>query len=160
MMDMNELPTAMANNNNIYLFYLCPAVPRKLLIDRFESTPEPDEPLPFDDNELDQEEELYDEDQFYKESDISPGPAPKLQSDLSKKPQQRSDNDPLYTPTVSSSISPPQHARDDSPLEGEFLLYLFFFLWMWKGALSVLSLCKLRFLFCLASFPAMDSHFN
>lgn len=93
-------------------------MPRKLLIERFESTPEPDEPLPFDDNEQqEQDEEIYDEDQFYKESDISPGPAPKLQSDLSKKPQQRFD-DPIY-PSVSSSISPPQHARDDSPLEGE-----------------------------------------
>ena len=90
------------------------------MIDRFESKPEPDEPLPYDDNEVDQEEELYDEDQFYKESDMSPGPAPKLQSDLSKKSQQRTDNDPVFTPTVSSSISPPQHARDDSPIEGKF----------------------------------------
>jgi hypothetical protein len=91
-------------------------VPRKVLIDRFESTPEPDEPLQIDDLEPEQEE-LYDEDQFYKESDISPGPAPKLQGDIEKK-LQRFDG-PVYT--VTSSVSPPQRTRDDSTLEGTFL---------------------------------------
>lgn len=88
-----------------------------MLIDRFESTPEPDEPLQLDDLELEQED-LYDEDQFYKESDMSPGPAPKLQGDIAKKPQQF--DGPIYT--VTSSVGPPQRARDDSSLEGEFLL--------------------------------------
>lgn len=89
-------------------------VPRKVLIDRFESTPEPDEPLQFDDIEIEQEE-LYDEDQFYKESDISPGPAPKLQGDLTKK------NHRVETTAfiATSSISPPQRNRDDSSLQGE-----------------------------------------
>lgn len=99
------------------MFIFPQTVPRKVLIDRFESTPEPDEPLQLDDLELEQED-LYDEDQFYKESDMSPGPAPKLQGDLAKKPQQF--DGPIYTFT--SSISPPQRARDDSSLEGEFLL--------------------------------------
>lgn len=97
--------------------FLSSAVPRKVLIDRFESTPEPDEPLQIDDLEPEQEE-LYDEDQFYKESDISPGPAPKLQGDLAKKPQTF---DGSATFTVTSSVGPPQRARDDSSLEGEFL---------------------------------------
>lgn len=92
------------------------------MIDRFESTPEPDEPLPFDeDNELEQEE-IYDEEQFYKESE-SPGPAPKLQSDLSKKPQ-RIDLDVLSTVASTSSLTPPQPARDDSPLGGKCLIIL------------------------------------
>lgn len=68
-----------------------------------------------DDLELEtSDDELYDEDQFYKESDISPGPAPKLQGDLSKKPQRY--DVPVYTAT--SSVAPPQRTRDDSALEG------------------------------------------
>ncbi|KAG5679929.1 hypothetical protein PVAND_009465 [Polypedilum vanderplanki] len=113
-------------DSRMYLKVIYTCLPRRLLIDRFDSTPEPDEPLPFDqDNELEQEEELYDEDQFYKESDISPGPAPKLQGDISKKPQQqqRPDSTPTY-PSISSSLSPPQHAKgDDSPLEDRFRHY-------------------------------------
>lgn len=93
-------------------------VPRKVLIDRFESTPEPDEPLQIDDIEPEQEE-LYDEDQFYKESDISPGPAPKLQGDLAKKPVTSFDG-PVFT--VTSSVGPPQKSRDEAGLEGEFSL--------------------------------------
>lgn len=91
-----------------------------MLIDRFESTPETDEPLQIDDVEPEQEE-LYDEDQFYKESDISPGPAPKLQGDLAKKPE-RFDG-PVYT--VTSSVSPPQRTRDESNLEGKLWQQLF-----------------------------------
>lgn len=89
-------------------------VPRKVLIDRFESTPESDEPLQMEDVEPETDEEVYDEDQFYKESDISPGPAPKLQGDISKK-SERFDN-PVYA--VTSSVGPPQRTRDDSSLEG------------------------------------------
>lgn len=105
-------PVAANAFNNVTLVSF--AVPRKVLIDRFESTPESDEPLQMDDLELETDEELYDEDQFYKESDMSPGPAPKLQGDLAKKPQ-RFDS-PVYT--VTSSVSPPQRTRDDSSLEG------------------------------------------
>lgn len=97
-------------------------MPRKILIDRFESNPEADEPLPFDDdNELEQEE-IYDEEQFYKESE-SPGPAPKLQGDLSKKPQ-RVDSDVPST-VSSSSLTPPQPAKDESPLNGKCLIIIF-----------------------------------
>jgi hypothetical protein len=92
--------------------FLCSSVPRKLFIDRFESAPETDEPLPFDDNEQELDE-VYDEDQFYKESD----PAPKLQSDLSQKPQKY---DTQSVSMVSSSISPPQHAHDESSINGMY----------------------------------------
>lgn len=88
-------------------------VPRKVLIDRFESTPEPDEPLQFDELEPEQDE-LYDDDQFYKETDI--GPAPKLQGDPSKKTLKTLEG-PIYS--VTSSIGPPQRNRDDTSLEGE-----------------------------------------
>ncbi|XP_070496023.1 protein eva-1-like [Chironomus tepperi] len=135
-------------DSRMYLKVIYTCLPRRLLIDRFESTPEPDEPLPYDDNEVDQEEELYDEDQFYKESDISPGPAPKLQSDLSKKPQQRPDNDPVFTPTVSSSISPPQHARDDSPIEeNQERLYLLLIISVTSGVLLCLLIVIARWIF-------------
>jgi hypothetical protein len=103
--------------------FLLLTVPRKVLIDRFESTPEPDEPLQFDDLEIEQEE-LYDEDQFYKEQDISPGPAPKLQGDLVKKNHR--EETPVYT--VTSSVSPPQRNRDDSSLQGE---------WQWRKIISI-----------------------
>lgn len=99
---------------NITFIFLLSTVPRKVLIDRFESTPEPDEPLQIDDLEPEQDE-LYDEDQFYKESDISPGPAPKLQGDIAKKPQRF---DGTVFP-VTSSVGPPLRTRDDSSLEGE-----------------------------------------
>lgn len=109
----------MCINSALFSFF---AVPRKILIDRFESNPEADEPLPFDDdNELEQEE-IYDEEQFYKESE-SPGPAPKLQGDLSKKPQ-RVDSDVPST-VSSSSLTPPQPAKDESPLNGKCLIIFF-----------------------------------
>jgi hypothetical protein len=91
-------------------------VPRKILIDRFESTPEPDEPLPFDDENEPEQEDIYDEDQLYN-VDNPPGPAPKLQSDLSKKPHRVDPTAEIHSD--SSSISPPQPARDESPLEGK-----------------------------------------
>ncbi|XP_075147091.1 uncharacterized protein LOC142221302 isoform X2 [Haematobia irritans] len=51
-------------------------IPRKVLKDRYETAPEPDEPQQ---SELDlDQDELYDEDQFYKEGEAIP-PAPKLQ---------------------------------------------------------------------------------
>lgn len=87
------------------------------MIDRFESTPETDEPLPYEDeNELEQED-IYDEDQLYN-VDNPPGPAPKLQGDLSKKPQRIDPTSDVHS-AISSSISPPQTARDESTLEGE-----------------------------------------
>lgn len=86
------------------------------MIDRFDSTPEPDEPLHNDELDLEPEEELYDEDQFYKEQDISPGPAPKLQGDLSKRPSSFD----IPSTVVSTSVSPPQRTKDESAIEGNF----------------------------------------
>lgn len=97
------------------------------MIDRFDSTPEPDEPLQNDELDPEPEEEIYDEDQFYKESDISPGPAPKLQGDLSKRPQ-ISD---VPNVTVASSVGPPQRAKDETILEGNFENWKFTNLFMW-----------------------------
>lgn len=88
------------------------------MIDRFESTPETDEPLPFDDENDVEQEDIYDEDQLYN-VDNPPGPAPKLQGDLSKKPQRIDPTSDVHSAVSSSSISPPQPARDESPLEGE-----------------------------------------
>lgn len=81
-------------------------MPRKVLREIFESTNEPDEPLRNDLEDSD-DDNLYEDDQFYKESEAIP-PAPK---------QQR----PSEIPSVisSSSIGPPLRARDDSStLEG------------------------------------------
>jgi hypothetical protein len=105
----------LTDRHTIQSFFSVIAVPRKVLIDRFDSTPEPDEPLHNDELDPEPEEEIYDEDQFYKEQDISPGPAPKLQGDLSKRPQTFD----VPTVTVSSSVSPPQHAKDESIFEGK-----------------------------------------
>ncbi|XP_073848291.1 uncharacterized protein isoform X1 [Musca autumnalis] len=59
---------------HLKVVYTC--IPRKVLKDRYETAPEPDEPQQ---SELDlDQDELYDEDQFYKEGEAIP-PAPKLQ---------------------------------------------------------------------------------
>lgn len=89
------------------------------MIDRFESTPELDEPLPYEDENEFEHDDIYDEDQLYN-VDNPPGPAPKLQGDLSKKPQRIDPTSDVHN-VISSSISPPQPARDESPLEGEYL---------------------------------------
>ncbi|CAO1411368.1 unnamed protein product, partial [Diamesa tonsa] len=121
--DQNTFGKPCRPESRMYLKVVYTCVPRKVLIDRYESTPEADEPLQSD---LEQDQvDLYDDDQFYKESDlIPPGPAPKLQGDLVKK-QQRPQDGPIYTYT--SSISPPLRARDESTLEEnqeKFYLYL------------------------------------
>ena len=91
------------------------SVPRKVLIDRYESTPEADEPLQTD-IEQDQDD-LYDDDQFYKESEAIP-PAPKLQGDLASK-DRPSDIIPSIITVQSSSVRPPLRNRDDSSLDGK-----------------------------------------
>lgn len=86
-------------------------MPRKVLKDRFEAAPEPDEPLQSD-LEQDQDE-LYDEDQFFRESDAAPpGPAPKLQGGPTNG---RVSDVPGYVGTSSSSstpASPPRSIHD------------------------------------------------
>lgn len=56
-------------------------VPRKVLKDRYDTAPEPDEPQQID-LEQDQDD-LYDDDQFYRENEAIP-PAPKLQGGPNK----------------------------------------------------------------------------
>jgi len=84
-------------------------VPRKVLKDRYESPAELDEPQQ---TEVDpDQDDLYDENQFYRESEAIP-PAPKLQGGLSG---------PSDSPdTVQSSVVPPTRSKSDSNLEGIF----------------------------------------
>lgn len=75
-----------------------------MLKDRFEAAPEPDEPLQSD---LEQDhDDLYDEDQFFRESDgVPPGPAPKLQGGPANN---RVSDIPSY---VAASSTPPVPLR-------------------------------------------------
>lgn len=93
-------------------------VPRKVLKDVYDSATEQDEP---DQMELDgnmDPDELYDDDQFYRENEAIP-PAPKLQGDLSRP---RGTIPPTsYTIPASSvptTVEPPYQRRDDN-LEGK-----------------------------------------
>lgn len=91
-------------------------VPKKVLKDRFDTPPEPDEPHQ---NDVDHDhDELYDDDQFYKEPEAIP-PEPKLQGDLAK--ERGSDIIPSIITVQSSSVRPPLRNRDDSLLEGEWM---------------------------------------
>lgn len=90
-------------------------MPKKVLKDRFDTPPEPDEPQQ---NDIDHDhDELYDDDQFYKEPEAIP-PEPKLQGDLAK--DRSSDLIPAIVSHQASSPRPPMRNRDDSSLlEGE-----------------------------------------
>lgn len=96
--------------------YVLFSVPRKVLKDRFDYSNEPDEPQHVD-PDLNQDD-LYDEDQFYRESEAIP-PAPKLHRELSK-PVSGQVEFPTIEPAL-SSVNPPQRARDGNHhLEGKF----------------------------------------
>lgn len=91
------------------------AVPKKVLKDRFDTPPEPDEPHQ---NDVDHDhDELYDDDQFYKEPEAIP-PETRLQGDLAK--GRDVDIIPSIITVQSSSVRPPLRNRDDSSLEGEW----------------------------------------
>lgn len=98
-----------------FFFHVPPRlVPKKVLKDRFDTPPEPDEPHQ---NDVDHDhDELYDDDQFYKEPEAIP-PEPKLQGDLAK--ERAADIIPSIITVQSSSVRPPLRNRDDSSLEGE-----------------------------------------
>jgi hypothetical protein len=90
-------------------------VPKKVLKDRYDTPPEPDEPQQ---NDIEHDhDELYDDDQFYKEPEAIP-PEPKLQGDLAK--DRAIDTIPAIL-NVPSSVKPPMRNRDDSTLEGKCL---------------------------------------
>lgn len=92
-----------------------------MLKDRFDTPPEPDEPQQKDmDHDHD---ELYDDDQFFKEPEAVP-PEPKLQGDLAK--ERSNDLIPAIISHQASSPRPPMmRNRDDSTLEGLIYYYVF-----------------------------------
>ncbi|XP_055852523.1 protein eva-1-like [Episyrphus balteatus] len=105
----------------MYLKVVYTCIPRKVLKDRYETEPESDEPQQ---TELDlDQDELYDEDQFYKESEAIP-PAPKLQGAIPN-PAFPFDFSGDMIPT--STLMPPLLSRNDNSLEEnqeQFYLYL------------------------------------
>lgn len=88
------------------------SVPRKVLKDQFDASVEPDEPQQIDMDP--NQDDLYDEDQFYRESEAIP-PAPKLHRELATSDMPTSISEP------SSSVNPPLRSRDSNQLEGEFV---------------------------------------
>lgn len=91
-----------------------PPVPRKVLKDRYETGAEADEPQQTD-LDLDQDE-LYDEDQFYKESEAIP-PAPKLQGANVGRSFDFDTNS--VGEEATSTLLPPLLSRNDGSLEGK-----------------------------------------
>lgn len=80
-----------------------------MLKDQFDASVELDEPQQID---MDQnQDDLYDEDQFYRESEAIP-PAPKLHRELA------TSDTPTSISDVSTSMNPPLRSRDSSQLEG------------------------------------------
>ncbi|XP_035899114.1 protein eva-1-like isoform X2 [Anopheles stephensi] len=103
-------------DSRMYLKVVYTCVPRKVLKDRFEAAPEPDEPLQSD-LEQDQDE-LYDEDQFFRESDAAPpGPAPKLQGGPTNG---RVSDVPVYVGTSSSTPAVPPRSIHDIMDDSDF----------------------------------------
>lgn len=87
------------------------SVPRKVLKDQFDASIEPDEPQQIDMEQ--NQDDLYDEDQFYRESEAIP-PAPKLHRELATSDMPTSLSEP------SSSVNPPLRSRDSNQLEGNY----------------------------------------
>ncbi|KAM7364709.1 uncharacterized protein ACRADG_001086 isoform 3-T8 [Cochliomyia hominivorax] len=105
---------------HLKVVYTC--IPRKVLKDRYETAPEPDEPQQ---TELDlDQDELYDEDQFYKEGEAIP-PAPKLQGAIPNAGFPYDFNMRSSEPTT--TLMPSILSRNDNTLEEnqeQFYLYL------------------------------------
>ncbi|XP_017144321.1 uncharacterized protein LOC108157024 isoform X1 [Drosophila miranda] len=98
----------------MYLKVVYTCIPRKVLKDRYETAPEGDEPQQ---SELDMDQdELYDEDQFYKESEAIP-PAPKLQGAIPNVGMPFDFGNGALGVGTSSTLLPPLLSRDDSLLE-------------------------------------------
>ncbi|ALC46028.1 CG42402, partial [Drosophila busckii] len=99
----------------MYLKVVYTCIPRKVLKDRYETAPEADEPQQTD-LDLDQDE-LYDEDQFYKESEAIP-PAPKLQgANVGRSFDFDVHGAAAEDGIVTSTLLPPLLSRDDGALE-------------------------------------------
>lgn len=117
-----------------------------MLKDRYETAPESDEPQQTD-LDLDQDE-LYDEDQFYKESEAIP-PAPKVQGANVGRSFDFDTSDPHEEAT--STLLPPLLSRNDANLEGkcsQYSLQPFFALTHSRVGLSVYTSfgCGFRFI--------------
>lgn len=90
------------------------SVPRKVLKEQYDYSTEPDETHQID---LEHNDDLYDEDQFYRESEANP-PAPKLQRELATSEMPTSMESP-------SSDIPPMRSRDGgNQLEGIYSILL------------------------------------
>lgn len=102
--------------NNFFTYINFFLVPRKVLKDRFETAPEPDE-LKQSEIDLD-EDEIFDEDQFYKESEAIP-PSPKTQGTVAE--GKITSKEKVYTegPASSSSYVPAVPTQDS--LKGEYM---------------------------------------
>ncbi|XP_032596046.1 protein eva-1 homolog C isoform X3 [Drosophila grimshawi] len=96
----------------MYLKVVYTCIPRKVLKDRYETAAESDEPQQTD-LDLDQDE-LYDEDQFYKESEAIP-PAPKLQGANVGRSFDFDAN--VAGEEATSTLLPPLLSRNDGTLE-------------------------------------------
>ncbi|CAO1402634.1 unnamed protein product [Diamesa tonsa] len=121
--DSNTFGKPCKPDTRMYLKVVYTCVPKRVLKDRFDTPPEPDEPQQNDVEHY--HDELYDDDQFYKESEAIP-PAPKLQGDLASK-DRPSDIIPSIITVQSSSVRPPLRNRDDSSLDEHherYYLYL------------------------------------
>lgn len=130
--------------NDCYFTHNHIAVPRKVLKDQFDASVEPDEPQQID---MDQnQDELYDEDQFYRESEAIP-PAPKLHRELATSDTSTIIDEP------STSANPPMRSRDSSQLEGNLVVKLdsvwlfcvrFFFCFCIRAAFWFLSSVRIN----------------
>uniref|UniRef100_A0A1A9V9Q2 SUEL-type lectin domain-containing protein n=1 Tax=Glossina austeni TaxID=7395 RepID=A0A1A9V9Q2_GLOAU len=102
------------NDISMSLKVVFTCIPRKVLKDRYETAPEMDEPQQ---SELDlDQDELYDEDQFYKEDEAIP-PAPKLQGAIPNAVYPFDFN--MRSQETTTTLLPSILSRNESSLEGK-----------------------------------------
>ncbi|XP_075147092.1 uncharacterized protein LOC142221302 isoform X3 [Haematobia irritans] len=119
---------------HLKVVYTC--IPRKVLKDRYETAPEPDEPQQ---SELDlDQDELYDEDQFYKEGEAIP-PAPKLQGAIPNAAYPFDFNMRPNEPTTTLMPSILSH-NDNNLEENQEQFYLYLIISVAAGMLLCLTL--------------------
>ncbi|KAH8380708.1 hypothetical protein KR009_012074, partial [Drosophila setifemur] len=121
----------------MYLKVVYTCIPRKVLKDRYESAPDVDEPQQAE-HDLEQDE-LYDEDQFYKESEAIP-PAPKLQSAIPNIRLASDFSDGTAGVGTSSTHLPPVRTRGVTLEEHQDQFYLYLIISVATGVLLCLTL--------------------
>ncbi|XP_055375083.1 protein eva-1-like isoform X3 [Condylostylus longicornis] len=135
--DVSTFGNPCRSEAKMYLKVVYTCIPRKVLKDRYDTTPEPDEPQQAE-LDLDQDE-LYDEDQFYKESEAIP-PAPKLQGGLPNNPVGHPLDFP-FSEISQSTLIPPLLKRNDKTLEeNQERFYLYIIISVSAGILLCLTL--------------------